>query len=106
MTDEAPHTIVGFKSEAAGCAVFTDAYNRNHDRGYEASMSACVHAIEFSPRVIKAPSIPELKRKVLTDPPTLCEISSISGRYLTLRCRKSAKAYYDKGRTPELITPK
>jgi len=104
MTDEEPHQVQGFRSVRAGCAFFTDAYNRNHDRGYEASMSACVNFIEYAPRVIQVRSVAELRARVGGDPPRLVQLHSVSGHYVALRCRPGAKAYYARGATPALIT--
>lgn len=105
MTDEAPHQVVGFETQRKGCAYFTGAYDRNHARGYEASMSACVNFIEYAPRVIRVGSVAELRAKVVAAPPRLVQLHSVSGHYFALTCRRGAAAYYSRGATPALISP-
>jgi len=104
--EEDTYVIHGWKTKAAALAYFTDSYNRNHNRGYEASMSACWNFIEFGPRVFKIPSIEFIKTQVITDEPRLESIRGLSGSYMVLACRPEAKAVYDKATTPTLITPK
>ncbi len=40
-------------------------YNKTHSRGYEASMSACIHFMATRPIVVKIPNKPEKLMKIL-----------------------------------------
>jgi len=56
-----------------------NSYNEFHNRGYEASMSACMHSIQFQPVVV---SIPTTEQEVIniTEPDSkLYRLSAISG---------------------------
>lgn len=57
-----------------------DSYNRNHSRSYEASMSACVHAISFRPTIVQLPDDIEEIKKFLVDG-CLSRINNVSGTY-------------------------
>lgn len=46
-------TIRGFDSLGDGLRFFEAAYNANHFRGYEASMSALINGITFQPSIVK-----------------------------------------------------
>jgi hypothetical protein len=107
MTDDIPYQILGFKSLQKGLNYFTDAYNANHDRSYEASMSACINFISFAPRIARFRSIEELKSKLLGKGYTLNQLSHVSGYYKALSCKaKTASNIYENAVSPELITPK
>ena len=58
-----------------------DSYNRNHGRGYESSMSACVHHIFFQPTVVQIPEDIEEIRKMLAEPGGVFGLRHISGHY-------------------------
>lgn len=39
------YSVATFRTECGGVNFFEKTYNDNHDRGYEASMSACLHGM-------------------------------------------------------------
>lgn len=45
-------SVVAFESKSKAVDHFEAAYNRNHDRGFEASMSACINGITYQPSVV------------------------------------------------------
>ena len=98
--------ILGFESEKKACAYFTDGYNRNHDRGYEPSMSACINFIQFTPAIVSFDSIEDLARELFPNGPGHpMIISSISGHYLVAKLDAAiGKKHHEAGKTPALIT--
>ena len=82
-----------------------DSYNRNHARGYEASMSACVHDIFFRPTVVQIPEDIQQVILLLVDM-QLHHISNVSGRYYGRKLRKEAADELLKTSVkPRLISP-
>lgn len=58
-----------------------NSYDRNHQRGYEASMSACIHMIFFNPQEVAIPDdVEELKKMVHLDE-GLYYLNNVSGGY-------------------------
>lgn len=47
--------VVVTEVESQAIGGIEDAYNRSHNRGYEASMSACVHFMFFNPVIVPVP---------------------------------------------------
>jgi hypothetical protein len=93
--------IYGFKSKKEGLRYFEDAYNRNHDMSYEASMSACINHIFFQPSIVSL-TIEEIKA---IGPQKLLRLSHISGFMTILSLpRKAAKPIWDAGAKPKLIS--
>lgn len=75
-------SVSGFASVKEAQDSFEEGYNRNHRRGYEASMSACVHFIFFEPKVLelKDESIETLKEIVGEGPYSNCSLVTVAGR--------------------------
>jgi hypothetical protein len=101
-------TVQGFDTVNEAINHFEVGYNNNHARGYEASMSACLNFIQFSP------SIHEWEHENLT--PLVDEgvieldnfrgysLSSVSGRMLGAICTgENALTFHESGITPKLI---
>ncbi len=101
--------VLGFDSLQKGLDYFTGGYNKHHDRGYEASMSACINYITFKPVIVVADDF-EALMDVLVDRNNLrlTRIGNISGSYHVVTCKDiaTAKVIYDGGTSPQLITSK
>lgn len=82
-----------------------DSYNRFHNRGYESSMSACVHDIFFQPAIIPIPdSIDELKLLLDMDA-GLHKLHNISGSYYGWKIKPEvAKQFLERQIRPRLIS--
>lgn len=107
MTEEPVHLIRGWKSEAEAAAYFTDSYNRKHDQSYEGSISACIHFIQYQPKILRFKDMEELKATLLTDDIQLYSLWAVSGGFTAIECHNSkAQAAYDAGISPALITEK
>lgn len=108
MDDSAkPYTIAGWKTAAEAAMFFTKGYMQNHSRGYEASMSACIHHITFQPRVVDI-TLAEIKEKLMTPEdiahPRVFRAGNVSGTYMVLPCNAStAKKVYEDAFEPCLI---
>lgn len=95
--------VSGFESEKQGCNSFEQAYNRGHARGYEGSMSACIHFIFYQPSIVYFTNI-EAVKKILKDPIILISSWSAAGSMYGLQCKvKEARTLWNKGMKPRLI---
>lgn len=96
-------SINGFTSLKQGCKAFEDAYNANHSRSHEASMSACLHFIQFQPKITAKPVIEADLPAIAIDPPRATELTSISGRFIGLQIKPEYHHLYETGVSPKLI---
>ena len=64
-----------------------DSYNRNHGRGYEASMSACVHSIMFQPTIVQIPNDVSTLIEMF-DGLSVYRINNVSGSYYGRRLKQ------------------
>jgi len=103
LSNDSPHTIVGFKSVQEGISYFTRTYNRSHARGYEPSMSACINFIEFRPRIVEFESFDHLKENVEAH---LFTLNHISGHYWVIPVITNGEELYNSGAVPPLIADK
>lgn len=67
-----------------------DAYNLAHTRGYEASMSACVHFLFFNPVVVPIPEDIEETKLLIDFEAGLFSLRHISGFYHGWRLKPEA----------------
>lgn len=82
--------VVACQGESEAVRAIEDAYNRSHNRGYEASMSACVHSLFFNPVIVPVPeSIEELKELVDLEA-GLFSLRQVSGHYYGWKLRPEA----------------
>jgi hypothetical protein len=81
-----------------------NSYNRNHSRGYEASMSAAVHAIMFRPTVVQIPR--DLSMIIeMFDGLSLYRINNVSGTYYGRRLKPEvAKELLKDGREARIMS--
>ena len=103
MDSGTPSTIIGFESISKGIHYFEDAYNDNHNRSYESSMSACINYIFFQPSIVVFKDGIEYIEKILEQPVKLWSTSNISGRILGLPLKKAFYTLWDEGDKPKLI---
>lgn len=104
-----PAEILGWKTEKEAVEYFTGGYNRNHDRGYEPSMSAAVHYIMYQPRIVSFESVEQLADSLLLDRENmkLVRLWCVAGGFRVLVCdNPKAQQIYDQGIQPPLITAK
>lgn len=66
-----------------------DSYNRSHNRGYEASMSALVHGITFRPTIVQLSEDIEEVEKLLVNG-DLSRIRNVSGTYYGRKLKPEA----------------
>lgn len=58
-----------------------ESYNRAHNRGYEASMSACIHFLFFNPVIVPIPDAIEEVKSLIDFEAGLFSLGHISGYY-------------------------
>jgi len=98
---EGKYLIHGFESETDGIRYFEDAYNRNHSRSYEASMSACLNRIFFQPSIVRL-SIDEV-RPIIEGDGVVTAINTSGGMVLLPLLKKQAETLWNSGVKPRLI---
>jgi hypothetical protein len=104
MADADNQCIQGFKTIKNGLRFFEDAYNENHARSYEASMSACVNYIYFQPSIVYVKSYDELKKKIVDEKDfKVYDLRCVAGFMVGISTRPTAKEYWEKGHKPKLI---
>jgi hypothetical protein len=96
--------IQGFKNIKSAKKYFSDIYDEAHSLSYERSMSACIHYIQFMPRVVEFEDFENVKNCIAAEEPHLFVLHSIAGSMNAINCRPGAKALWDAGHPPELIT--
>lgn len=95
--------IWSFKNVKAGVRFFEDMYNRKHDQGYEASMSATLNYLSFQPSVLNAPPKEELKEGLANE--RVVRVSNVAGSFNGCLLKDEiGKAWWDKGIKPRLIS--
>jgi hypothetical protein len=97
-----PYTIAAWHSEKEARDFFEEGYNRNHNRGYEASMSACINWILFNYSIVYL-DLAEIKTFLVNE--EAYRLRSISGSATLLkvdaaRCRD----LFESGCRPRLIS--
>jgi hypothetical protein len=107
QTDQTTN-VRAFDNRQEALNYFENGYRRNHARGYEASMSACLNFISFQPKVhaFDEPDITSLIAKGVIDLETFkaYSIRDVSGHMLGALCTgQTAKEWHDSGTTPNLI---
>jgi hypothetical protein len=101
--DGEPHTVAGWESVEDGIQEYEDNYNRNHIRGYEASMSACINFMFMQPSIIWIDSDEGL-HAIVGPEPELQHCSHVSGGFLGLVTLEEVSApMWGKGAKPRLI---
>jgi hypothetical protein len=101
--DEKPYPVHAFKTSEEATGFFEEAYNRKHNSGYEASMSACINFIQFQPKIIKINGMEDLK-KIAADPPKLVSIGGVAGWMTGITTSDLAKKLWEEGISPKLIS--
>jgi len=98
--------VPAFSTETAAVRHFEDAYARFHARGYESSMSACLHAILYWPSVVTfASRSAMLKGLGVTDPTkaSIVEYGAVCGGMSGILLKSpKAKKLWNKGVKPRL----
>jgi len=99
--------VQAFPHETDAVHYFEDAYNRFHGRGYESSMSACLHAILYQPSVVVFASRDAMLRGLgITNPKkaTVIEAGSVCGGVSGILMESpKAKRAWERGVKPQLI---
>lgn len=99
--------IMGFKDEEEALSYFSTGYNNNHARGYEASMSATLNYIQFTPSIVEFENFEELLDTLFKDVETYESesIRNISGSMHLVKIpdQEIAKKYWSEGKNPRLI---
>jgi hypothetical protein len=96
--------ISAFPTAKDGTKFYEDSYNTSHERGYEASMSACINHMTYSPSIVKVSGLDEIKKMVGPEP-HLFGLSHISGSMtvISIPDLSVGQEYWDKGEKPKLI---
>jgi hypothetical protein len=105
--DEGQYVIHGWDNIAAAVDYFEGAYNANHARGFEASMSACINHLQFAPAIVVFDDLQDLERKLLpsSTPRVAKHLSSVSGGYDVIPLETHvAEPIWRAGRHPFLIS--
>lgn len=118
--DEGRSSVCAFPSEKAATDHFEAAYNRNHDRGYEASMSACINYMTYQPSVVgpiddswrfvsKKPARSWAFNELISTNGKMHthQLSHVSGFVLAHLCdnQELVAELWSAGKKPALITP-
>ena len=118
--DNGRTSVMAFESEQAALDRFEAAYNRNHDRGYEASMSACLNYITYQPSVVgpiddkwqfvsKKPARSWKFNELISGDGKMHthQLSHVSGFVLAHLCdnQELVAKLWSAGKKPSLITP-
>jgi hypothetical protein len=99
--------IQAFTSKKKGSDYFEAAYNSGHNRGYEASMSACLNFIQFQPKIIKVNDTEDLTKLLGTGPYHNNSCRSISGFMNVITAdipNPDLESIFEAGETPRLIS--
>jgi hypothetical protein len=98
-------SVRAFTSQQEGLSFFEDSYNRNHGRSFEASMSACLNYLTFSPSIIEIQSEQDMVDQLVgAGPYQAMTLSSIAGSIYALECTlDTAQAIHAAGAKPSLI---
>ncbi|MFF2532286.1 hypothetical protein ACFVS2_25590 [Brevibacillus sp. NPDC058079] len=102
------NVVQAFETVQKGLNYFEDGYNRNHSRGYEASISACINNMSFSPSVHEweHEDIAPLIEMGVVDMNSFrgYRLSNTSGSMNgALLTGEQAKEFHDRGVKPRLI---
>jgi len=95
-------SVAGFSSIEEGCQKFTAAYDINHERGHQASMSALIHNMQFQPRIVEIAD--DDLEKTVDLPTKISRLSAASGSYLGVKIKPEWHKLYDEGTSPDLMT--
>ena len=102
LTDKSG-SITAFRDTEDGTSYYETSYNASHERGYEASMSACINNMTYSPSIIKVSGLEEIRTMVGPEP-HLFDLRHVSG-YMTgipIPDPVVGQEYWDKGVKPRL----
>jgi len=99
------NAVVGYPTSIEAVKSFESMYFDAHSRGYERSMSACMHFITFKPAIHVLDDIQEIVANNVAEIPfKTFRVSSGAGQLSGILCTgKYAKDWHDKGITPELV---
>lgn len=87
-----------------GVKLIEDAYNETHQRGYEGSMSACIHHMGYQPSVILTAGVDDIKSRIITDEQKVFRMSGMAGRMEGIETRTGAVDLWENGAKPRLIS--
>lgn len=96
--------IEAFKTVKEGLDAFETPRRSGHARGYEASMSALIHAISFRPSIIQVEGTKDLE-DLLGEPPwSVTGFGNVSGRMcgLEIKDQEKARKVFEGGNIPSL----
>lgn len=96
--------IHGFITEDEANKYFLRAYEEKHSQSFEGSMSACVHFIQFQPRVVGFEDLEDIKRRIASDPPRLVLMVGQAGGLNAITCRPEAYEIWNKAESVPLIS--
>lgn len=98
-------SISGWETKKAALSTFEDAYNENHARSHEASMSACLHFIQFQPRVWETQGEEELEERLLGPGPWhVTNMRAVSGSFRGIEYKRlEALKVYEEAFSPDLV---
>jgi hypothetical protein len=97
------YAIIVFESARKGLDHFESAYNRNHARGYEASMSACINNIQYQPSIVAVSDLDDIKKRICPDEPKLVKLCGVSGFLTAITTREGIDKIWEEGVKPNLI---
>ncbi len=67
-TDEFGNILANTTAEEAK-RPWEEMYKRNLKSTYEAAMSACIHSIQFGPKIVRVDSIEDARVRIVGEPP-------------------------------------
>lgn len=105
--EKSPVTILGFENKQKALSYFERSYNKRTSHGtYEQSMSACVHFIFFTPKVIEFDTLEDLVA-LLKTPINCVKLNNVSGWFTGFECNAKGKELYksNKATTARLVGP-
>ena len=98
-------SVQGSESEAELVRSWERMYKDAHTRGYERSMSACVHMLFFQPSIIQFEDVEDLLTFLEHEDGKVApfSLSSVAGSMTGLRCTDAGQARWDAGIKPDLV---
>ena len=93
------------ESEAALVRMWESMYHQAHGRGFERSMSACVHFLFFQPSVIQFEDTDDLLSFIENEDGKVMpySLSSVAGSLSGFKCTEAGEARWESGTKPTLL---
>jgi hypothetical protein len=96
--------VQGFVTDKDAKDYFLHSYESGYSRSYVGSMSACIHFLQYQPRVVGFKDLDDIKQRIASDPPRLVSLWGEAGGMKAVTCRPEAYDIWDKAESVPLIS--